>query len=311
MKKILVTGGAGFLGSHLCEKLLELDNYVICLDNYYTGRKENINKLIENKKFKFVYHDINEFYYEQVDEIYNLACPASPVHYQRNPVQTIKTCINGALNVLELVVKTNSKILQASTSEIYGDPKTESQNESYWGNVNPIGVRSCYDEGKRCAETLFFDYHRQYNILIKVVRIFNTYGPKMSINDGRVVSNFITQALQNKPLTIYGKGDQSRCFCYVDDLIDGLIRMMNTQDQTIGPINLGSDHIFSMNELADKIIKLTKSDSKKVYTKLPDDDPRSRKPNLELAKNKLNWKPKTNINKGLELTIDYFKSIFN
>ena len=209
------------------------------------------------------------------------------------------------------MIKTNAKVLQASTSEIYGDPKTESQNESYWGNVNPIGVRSCYDEGKRCAETIFFDYHRQYNILIKVVRIFNTYGPKMSINDGRVVSNFITQALQNKPLTIYGKGDQSRCFCYVDDLIDGLIRMMNTQDQTIGPINLGSDHIFSMNELADKIIKLTNSDSKKVYTKLPDDDPRSRKPNLELAKNKLNWKPKTNINKGLELTIDYFKSIFN
>ena len=310
MKKILVTGGAGFLGSHLCEKLLNLNNHVICLDNYYTGKEKNIKKFIEKKNFKFVYHDINKFFYENIDEIYNLACPASPIHYQRNPIQTLKTCINGALNVLELATKTKAKVLQASTSEIYGDPKIEPQSESYWGNVNPIGVRSCYDEGKRCAETLFFDYQRQYNILIKVVRIFNTYGPKMCVDDGRVVSNFIIQSLQNKPLTIYGKGDQSRSFCYVDDLIEGLIRMMNTQDQTIGPINLGSDQIFSMNELADKIIKLTKSDSKKIYIKLPDDDPKSRKPNIEQARIKLNWKPKTNIDEGLVLTIDYFKSLF-
>ena len=308
MKKILITGGAGFLGSHLCERLLKEDNYIICLDNLFTGKKENIVNFLNKKNFMFVNHDINKFYFKNIDEIYNLACPASPIHYQADPVSTIKTCVNGAINVLELAKKTKAKVLQASTSEIYGDPKVTPQSEEYWGNVNPIGVRSCYDEGKRCAETLFFDYYRQYNIPIKIVRIFNTYGPKMYLEDGRVVSNFIVQALKNNPITIYGSGNQSRCFCYVDDLITGLIKMMDI-DNFIGPVNIGSDKVFSIKELAHKIINITKSNSKIEYKKLPIDDPQSRKPDLDLAKKYLNWNTSTNIDEGIIKTVKYFKKV--
>jgi len=305
-KKILVTGGAGFLGSHLCERLLNDGNEVICLDNYFTGSKQNIVHLLSNPYFELIRHDVTMPFFIEVDEIYNLACPASPIHYQYNPIKTIKTSVMGAINMLGLAKRIQAKILQASTSEVYGDPKEHPQNESYWGNVNPIGFRACYDEGKRCAEALFMNYHRQNNVKIKIVRIFNTYGPRMHPNDGRVVSNFIIQALKNKDITIYGDGQQTRSFCYVDDLIEGIIRMMKTPDDFIGPVNVGNPFEFSILELAQLVVELTNSKSKIIFQPLPSDDPLQRKPNIELAKSTLDWEPKIQLREGLIKTIEYF-----
>mgnify|MGYP000064701272 CR=1 FL=1 len=308
-KRILVTGGAGFLGSHLCKSLLEQDNDVICADNFYTGSKDNINLLLLNPKFELIRHDITFPLYLEVDEIYNLACPASPVHYQHDPVQTTKTSVHGAINMLGLAKRVDAKIFQASTSEVYGDPKVHPQVEDYWGNVNPIGIRSCYDEGKRCAETLFFDYHRQHNLKIKVARIFNTYGPHMHPDDGRVVSNFIVQALKNQEITIYGNGQQTRSFCYVEDLIKAFIIFMNADDDLIGPINIGNPDEFTIEELAVLIIKLTKSKSKIVNKALPSDDPIRRQPDITKIKDYCGWEPKIKLEDGLIKTIEYFKKI--
>ena len=307
MKKILVTGGAGFIGSHLCKKLLDEGNDVLCIDNYFTGTKENIRDLFKSTYFEAIRHDICFPLYVEVDEIYNLACPASPIHYQYDPVQTTKTTVHGAINMLGLAKRINAKILQASTSEVYGDPDVHPQVESYWGNVNPIGPRSCYDEGKRCAETLFFDYNRQHKLDIKVVRIFNTYGPNMHPNDGRVVSNFIMQALTNKDITVYGNGEQTRSFCYIDDLINGMIKMMSSKKTTTGPINLGNPVEFKIIELAQMIIKLTNSKSKIINKGLPVDDPVRRKPDISKAKKYLDWEPHVDVIDGLKETIDYFK----
>ena len=309
MKKILVTGGAGFVGSHLCKKLLDEGNEVICLDNFYTGNKNNISGLLSNKSFELLRHDVTFPIYLEIDQIYNLACPASPIHYQTDPVQTTKTSVHGAINMLGLAKRTKSKILQASTSEVYGDPTIHPQIESYWGNVNPVGIRSCYDEGKRCAETLFFDYYRQHKLKIKVARIFNTYGPHMHINDGRVVSNFIIQALKGEDMTIFGDGTQTRSFCYVSDLVEALIKLMDSDDNFIGPVNLGNPDEFTMNELADLVIKLTKSNSKIVQKTLPEDDPKQRQPDITLAKTKLDWEPGVMLEEGLNLTIRYFKNV--
>ncbi len=308
-KQILVTGGAGFIGSHLCERLLQEGNIVICLDNYFTGRKKNILHLINNPYFELVRHDVTFPYYVEVDEIYNLACPASPVHYQYDPVSTVKTSVIGAINMLGLAKRIKARILQASTSEVYGDPTVHPQEEVYWGNVNPIGIRSCYDEGKRCAETLFMDYYRQNHVDIKIIRIFNTYGPNMRPDDGRVISNFIVQALKGKDLTIFGDGLQTRSFQYIDDLIEGMLRMMKTTDFT-GPVNLGNPNEYTMIELAKKIIHLTGSKSKIVHLSLPADDPKQRQPNIQLAKKMLeNWQPSISLEEGLKRTIKYFKSI--
>ncbi len=307
-KRILVTGGAGFLGSHLCERLLNDGHEVLCVDNCFTGSKKNIYHLIDNSHFEFLRHDITFPLYVEVDEIYNLACPASPVHYQFDPVQTTKTSVNGAINMLGLAKRTNSKILQTSTSEVYGDPKIHPQTEDYWGHVNPIGKRSCYDEGKRCAETLFFDYHRQHNLIIKVARLFNTYGTRMHPNDGRVVSNFIMQALYGKPITIYGDGSQTRSFCYVDDLIEVLIRLMNSRDDFTGPVNIGNPVEHTIFELAEKILSLTGSKSKIIFKPLPSDDPRQRQPDISLAKKELGWEPVITLEEGLKRTIEYFSS---
>lgn len=309
MKRILITGGAGFIGSHLCERLLNEGNEVICLDNYFTGSKQNIKHLLDNHSFELVRHDVTSPYFVEVDEIYNLACPASPVHYQYNPIKTVKTSVMGAINVLGLAKRVRAKVLQASTSEVYGDPFVHPQPEAYWGNVNPIGIRSCYDEGKRCAETLFMDYHRQNQVRIKIVRIFNTYGPRMNPNDGRVVSNFIVQALQGKDITIYGDGSQTRSFQYVDDLVEAMIRMMNTGDDFIGPVNTGNPGEFTMLELAEKVIKLTGTKSKIVFEPLPADDPKQRQPNITLAKEKLGWEPKIQLEEGLVKTIAYFREM--
>ncbi len=305
--RILVTGGAGFLGSHLCEKLLALGNEVICVDNCFTGTKHNIHHLLSNPQFEFLRHDVTFPLYVEVDQIYNLACPASPIHYQFDPVQTTKTSVHGAINMLGLAKRVKAKILQASTSEVYGDPEVHPQTESYWGRVNPIGRRACYDEGKRCAETLFFDYFRQHNLRIKVARIFNTYGPRMHANDGRVVSNFIVQALRGEPVTIFGDGSQTRSFCYVDDLIDGLIQLMNTGDDIIGPMNLGNPNEFTILELAEKIIALCGSKSRIIFRPLPEDDPRQRRPDISLALEKLAWKPSINWDSGLRKTIGFFE----
>ena len=307
MKRILVTGGAGFIGSHLCERLVKEGNDVICLDNYFTGSKDNIRHLLDNHNFELVRHDVTTPYYAEVDEIYNLACPASPPHYQYNPIKTMKTSIYGAMNMLGLAKRTKAKILQASTSEVYGDPAVHPQVESYWGNVNPIGIRSCYDEGKRASETLFMDYHRQNNVRIKIIRIFNTYGPNMNPNDGRVVSNFIMQALRGDDITIYGDGLQTRSFQYVDDLVEGMIRMMSTADDFIGPVNIGNPGEFTMLELAEKIIARTASKSKIIHCPLPGDDPKQRKPDITLAKKMLDgWMPTVKLEEGLERTIGYF-----
>lgn len=311
MKKILITGGAGFLGSHLCERLLTLGHEVICVDNFYTGAKQNIAHLLANPYFEVIRHDVCFPLYVEVDEIYNLACPASPIYYQHDPVQTTKTSVHGAINMLGLAKRIKAKILQASTSEVYGDPEVHPQPESYWGKVNSIGIRSCYDEGKRCAETLFFDYHRQHNLDIKVIRIFNTYGPNMHPNDGRVVSNFIVQALKNEGITIYGEGSQTRSFCYVDDMIDGFVRMMNSKKSFIGPVNLGNPNEFTILELAEKIIDITGSQSKIVHKPLPGDDPKQRKPDITLAKKELDWKPKINLEDGLAKTIGYFEKLLS
>ena len=307
MKKILVTGGAGFIGSHLCKKLIEQGNDVICIDNYFTGTKENIAELFNNPYFEAIRHDICFPLYVEVDEIYNLACPASPIHYQHDPVQTTKTTVHGAINMLGLAKRVNARILQASTSEVYGDPAEHPQKEDYWGNVNPIGPRSCYDEGKRCAETLFFDYQRQHDLDIKVIRIFNTYGPNMHPNDGRVVSNFIVQALTNQDITVYGNGEQTRSFCYVDDLIDGMIKMMSSAKGIYGPTNLGNPIEYKIIELAEMIIKLTNSKSKIINKNLPTDDPVRRKPDVSRAKKDINWEPNIDVTDGLKKTIDYFK----
>lgn len=309
MKKILVSGGAGFIGSHLCTRLINEGHDVICLDNLFTGSKENIIHLMDNHRFEFVRHDVTHPYSVEVDEIYNLACPASPIHYQYDAIQTIKSSVMGAINMLGLAMRLNAKILQASTSEIYGDPIVHPQTEEYWGNVNPVGFRSCYDEGKRCAETLFMDYHRQKSVRIKIIRIFNTYGPRMLPDDGRVVSNFVVQALKNEDITIYGTGQQTRSFQYVDDLIEGMIRMMNTEDSFIGPVNIGNPNEFSMLELAEKVIRLTGAKSKIVFKPLPHDDPKQRQPNIELAKEKLAWKPTVELEEGLMRMINYFKSV--
>lgn len=306
-KRILVTGGAGFLGSHLCERLIERGDDVLCMDNYFTGTKDNIAHLFGHPHFELLRHDVTFPLYVEVDEIYNLACPASPVHYQHDPVQTTKTSVHGAINMLGLAKRTKAKILQASTSEVYGDPEIHPQTEDYRGSVNPIGPRACYDEGKRCAETLFFDYHRQNGVNIRVARIFNTYGPRMHPNDGRVVSNFIVQALAGKPITIYGDGNQTRSFCYVDDLIGGLIGLMDAPDNVVGPINLGNPNEFTIKALAEKIVRLTGSKSKFVKKPLPGDDPKQRCPNIALAKKKLGWKPKVELEAGLKKTIAYFK----
>lgn len=308
MKKILVTGGAGFLGSHLCERLLNEGNDVLCVDNFYTGSKDNVKHLLTHPHFELMRHDVTFPLYVEVDEIYNLACPASPPHYQSDPVQTTKTSVHGAINMLGLAKRLKAKILQASTSEVYGDPEIHPQTEDYWGRVNPVGIRSCYDEGKRCAETLFFDYWRQHQVDIKVVRIFNTYGPRMDPNDGRVVSNFIMQALQGKDITIYGDGQQTRSFCYVDDLIDGIIRMMNGPEGFTGPVNIGNPGEYTMLELAQKIIQLTNSSSKLIFMPLPQDDPKQRRPDINLANKKLSWEPKILLIDGLEKTIQFFKS---
>lgn len=310
MKRILITGGAGFIGSHLSERLLTEGNDVICLDNYFTGTKQNVLHLMGNPHFELVRHDVISPYYAEVDEIYNLACPASPVHYQYNPIKTIKTSVMGAINLLGLSKRLRCKILQASTSEVYGDPHVHPQPETYWGNVNPIGIRSCYDEGKRCAETLFMDYHRQNGVRIKIIRIFNTYGPRMNQHDGRVVSNFIVQALKGEDITIYGDGSQTRSFQYVDDLVEGMIRMMNTDDNIIGPINIGNPHEFSILQLAEKVLELTGSRSKIRMLPLPQDDPSQRKPDIAQAKQHLNnWEPTVQLEEGLKQTIQYFKEI--
>ena len=309
MNRILVTGGAGFLGSHLCERLLNEGNDVICVDNLFTGSKDNIRKLIGNPYFEFIRHDVTEPLYVEVDQIYNLACPASPPHYQYNPIKTAKTSVYGAMNMLGLAKRTHARILQASTSEVYGNPEVHPQPENYRGNVNPIGIRSCYDEGKRMAETLFFDYHRQHDVDIKVIRIFNTYGPRMNQNDGRVVSNFIVQALKGEDITIYGDGSQTRSFCYVDDMIEGMIRMMNSRDGFTGPVNLGNPGEFTMKQLADIVIELTHSSSKIVYMPLPSDDPTQRKPIIDLARKELSWQPTIKLEDGLEKTIEYFKTV--
>ena len=306
MKNILVSGGAGFIGSHLCTRLINEGHKVICLDNLFTGSKENIAHLENNSRFEFVQFDVENPYEADVDEIYNLACPASPIHYQYDAIKTIKTSVLGAINMLELAKNTKAKILQASTSEIYGDPVVHPQVEDYWGNVNPIGIRSCYDEGKRCAETLFMDYHRQNGLCIKIIRIFNTYGPRMLPNDGRVVSNFVVQALKNQDITIYGSGKQTRSFQYVDDLIEGMIRTMNTDDEFIGPVNLGNPHEFSILELAEKVIALTNSKSKLIFKPLPHDDPKQRQPDITLAKAKLGWEPTIELDEGLRHIIEYF-----
>ena len=307
-RRVLVTGGAGFLGSHLCERLLEQGSDVICVDNFFTGTKDNIAHLMANSHFELVRHDVTFPLYVEVDEIYNLACPAAPIHYQFDPVQTTKTSVHGAINMLGLAKRVKAKILQASTSEVYGDPQVHPQVESYWGNVNPIGPRSCYDEGKRCAETLFFDYHRQHSLRIKVARIFNTYGPRMHPNDGRVVSNFIVQALKGAPLTIYGDGGQTRSFCYVDDLVEALVRLMATRDGFTGPLNLGNPGEFTILELARKVIALTRSKSRIVRKKLPADDPRQRQPDIALARRQLAWEPAVGLEAGLKKTIAYFRA---
>lgn len=309
MKKILVTGGAGFLGSHICENLVEQGHDVICVDNFFTGGKRNISQLLNRPNFELLRHDITFPLYVEVDEIYNFACPASPIHYQRDPVQTTKTSVHGAINMLGLAKRTHAKILQASTSEVYGDPDVHPQTEDYWGNVNSIGMRSCYDEGKRCAETLFFDYWRQHKLRIKVVRIFNTYGPRMCPDDGRVVSNFIWQALHGNEITIFGDGTQTRSFCYVDDLVKGIIQMMSSRDDFIGPVNLGNPNELTMLQLAENILRLTNSPSKLIFKPLPEDDPKQRQPNIQLAKSQLNWEPAVLLEEGLTKTIDYFKSI--
>jgi len=306
-KRVLVTGGAGFLGSHLCERLLALGCDVLCVDNFFTGAKDNIAHLIGNPYFELLRHDVTFPLYVEVDEIYNLACPASPIHYQRDPVQTTKTSVHGAINMLGLAKRVGAKIFQASTSEVYGDPEVHPQTEDYWGNVNPIGPRACYDEGKRCAETLFFDYHRQHGFRIKVARIFNTYGPRMHPNDGRVVSNFIVQALEGRDITIYGDGTQTRSFCYCDDLIEGFIRLMDSPDDITGPINLGNPGEFTMVELAETVLRLTKSKSKLVFLPLPADDPRQRQPDITKAREILGWQPTIPLEEGLERTIDYFR----
>ncbi|MGD9656491.1 MAG: UDP-glucuronic acid decarboxylase family protein [Methylocystis sp.] len=308
-KSVLVTGGAGFLGSHLCERLLADKCEVVCVDNFFSSAKENILHLLGNPRFELIRHDVTFPLYIEVDEIYNLACPASPIHYQHDPVQTTKTSVHGAINMLGLAKRLRCKILQASTSEVYGDPTVHPQREEYWGNVNPIGPRSCYDEGKRCAETLFFDYRRQHELPIKVARIFNTYGPRMHPNDGRVVSNFIMQALHNEPITIYGDGEQTRSFCYVDDLIEGFVRLMSSDPTLTGPVNLGNPSEFSIRELAEKTIALTGSKSQLVFKKLPQDDPRQRQPDIALAKDKLGWEPKIPLEEGLKRTIRYFESL--
>lgn len=309
MKRILVTGGAGFLGSHLCERLLNEGNEVVCVDNYFTGNKQHIIHLMQNPNFELIRHDVIQPIYLEVDEIYNLACPASPIHYQYNPIKTVKTSVMGAINMLGLAKRINAKILQASTSEVYGDPNLHPQPEEYWGNVNPIGLRSCYDEGKRCAETLFFDYHRQNKVRIKVIRIFNTYGPNMHQQDGRVVSNFIMQALHNEDITIYGNGEQTRSFCYCDDLIEAMIRMMNTDDSVTGPINIGNPNEFTIRQLAEMVIELTGSKSKIVYLPAVADDPTQRQPTINKAKEILHWEPTVQLRDGLRKTIDYFKKL--
>jgi UDP-glucuronate decarboxylase len=308
-KRVLVTGGSGFLGSHLCERLLERGDNVICLDNFFTGARPNIEHLLDHKHFELIRHDVTFPIYLEVDEIYNLACPASPIHYQHDPVQTTKTSVHGAINMLGLAKRVKAKILQASTSEVYGDPNVHPQTEDYWGHVNPIGPRSCYDEGKRCAETLFFDYWRQHKLRIKVMRIFNTYGPRMHPNDGRVVSNFIVQALLGKDITIYGDGSQTRSFCYVDDLIDGMMRLMGTGDAITGPINIGNPNEFTILELATKIIDMVGSKSKIARRPLPENDPRQRQPDITLAKKHLGWEPRTQVDQGLRLTISYFEKM--
>jgi UDP-glucuronate decarboxylase len=306
-KKILVTGGAGFLGSHLCDRLIEAGHDVLCVDNFFTGSKENVSHLMSHPRFELMRHDVTFPLYVEVDEIYNLACPASPVHYQHDPVQTTKTSVHGAINMLGLAKRVRAKILQASTSEVYGDPEVHPQPESYWGKVNPVGIRSCYDEGKRCAETLFFDYWRQHQLQIKVVRIFNTYGPRMHPNDGRVVSNFIVQALKGEDITIYGDGQQTRSFCFVDDLVEAMLRMMGTASDVTGPVNIGNPGEFTMLELAKAVIRLTKSKSKLVFLPLPQDDPKQRRPDISMAKEALGWSPKVDLEAGLEKTIGYFK----
>lgn len=308
MKRILITGGAGFIGSHLCERLLNDGNEVICMDNYFTGSKKNIVHLLNNPFFELIRHDVTMPLFVETDEIYNLACPASPVHYQYNGIKTIKTSVMGAINTLGLAKRTKSRILQASTSEIYGDPEVHPQHEGYWGNVNTLGPRACYDEGKRCAETLFMNYHEQNNVRIKIARIFNTYGPKMNSNDGRVVSNFIVQALKGEDITIFGDGSHTRSFQYIDDLIEGLIKLMNTPDSFLGPVNLGNPGEFTIKSLAEKVIKMTGSKSKIIYLPLPIDDPKQRRPDISLAKKELNWQPSISLEEGLERTIEYFRA---
>jgi len=309
-KRIMVTGGAGFIGSHLCKRLLEDGHEVLCVDNFFTGSRSNIHELLDNKNFELLRHDITMPLYVEVDEIYNLACPASPVHYQFDPIQTTKTSVHGAINMLGLAKRLKAKILQASTSEVYGDPDVHPQTENYWGRVNPIGIRSCYDEGKRCAETLFFDYHRQENLDIRVIRIFNTYGPNMNPDDGRVVSNFINQALNNKDITIYGKGTQTRSFQYIDDLIEGMLLMMDNDKGFVGPVNLGNPVEFTIKELAEKVIELIpETTSKIIFKELPEDDPQQRQPNISIAKKKLNWEPYIELDEGLKKTIKYFKAL--
>ncbi|OHE57168.1 MAG: NAD-dependent dehydratase [Thermodesulfovibrio sp. RBG_19FT_COMBO_42_12] len=310
-KKILITGGGGFIGSHLCEKLVNEGNEVLCVDNFFTGEKDNIVHLISNPFFEILRHDITFSLYVEVDEIYNLACPASPIHYQFDPVQTIKTAVHGAINMLGLAKRLKAKILQASTSEVYGNPAVHPQPESYWGSVNPIGLRSCYDEGKRCAETLFFDYHRQHKLKIKVSRIFNTYGPRMHLNDGRVVSNFIIQALKGEDITVYGAGSQTRSFCYVGDMIEGLIKLMNTTDDFTGPVNLGNPSEISILELAEKVLRITGSKSKIAFKPLPQDDPVRRCPDITLAEERLRWEPRVSLEEGLEKTVGYFKKVLS
>ncbi len=312
MKKVLITGGAGFIGSHLCERLLNEGNEVICLDNYFTGSKQNVVHLLDHPYFELIRHDVTMPFFIEADEIYNLACPASPIHYQYNPIKTIKTSVMGAINMLGLAKRIRAKILQASTSEVYGDPKIHPQTEDYWGHVNPIGLRSCYDEGKRCAESLFMNYHHQNSVRIKIIRIFNTYGPRMHPQDGRVVSNFIIQALHNQDITIYGDGSQTRSFQFVDDLVEGMVRMMGTREDFIGPVNIGNPREFTIRELAEKVIALTGAKSKLIFLPLPQDDPTQRQPDISLARNELNgWEPKIHLDEGLGKTIDYFKNLLN
>lgn len=311
MKRVMITGGAGFLGSHLCERLLESGNEVLCVDNFFTGSKRNIAHLMANPYFELIRHDVTFPLYVEVDEIFNLACPASPVHYQFDPVQTTKTSVHGAINMLGLAKRTKAKIFQASTSEVYGDPEVHPQPESYWGKVNPIGIRSCYDEGKRCAETLFFDYHRQHDLQIKVARIFNTYGPRMHPNDGRVVSNFIVQALRGDDITIYGEGQQTRSFCYVDDLVEGFLRLMNTGDDVTGPMNLGNPGEFTIRQLAERVLELVGSSSKLIFQPLPQDDPQQRQPDITQARAVLGWEPKVMLDEGLQKTIAYFDALLS